>query len=278
MTITNTQAQIARRIAHEIPDIDQGLPLWARRTNPIVRRQLGMYWRVFPPQVGPIAKWTGILSLVVLATIPYPLLFVIILTFLLAAMAMLPYAFYTYTAALAQIINDSVSSLVNEYKNDTMTLLRTTPLSTDEIVLSKISAAVWRRMDELDQVLSFALALGMPAIMMFYLGIWPPNEVPVVAQVLTIVTFAASLVRLPLEMFMVATLGAMMGAATHTRSSAFLGTAVMVFFYFLLLNLARLLSLPWTLQLVVDAVLPVVLPIVITWLALRLTLHLVTRD
>lgn len=278
MTITRTQAQIARRLAHEVPDIDQGLPMWARRTNPIVRRQLGMYWRVFPPQAEPIAKWVGILSLVVLATIPYPLLFVIILTFLLAALAMLPYAFVVYGKALLQIVGDAVISIVDEYKNETLTLLRTTPLSTTEIVLSKIAASVWRRMDELDQVLSFGLALGMPAIMMFYLGTWPPNEVPYVAQIMTIMTFASSLLRLPLEMFMVASLGMMLGAGTHVRSSAFLATAVVVFFYFLLINLARLLDLNWPLQLFVDAVLPIILPIVITWFSVRMTMYLVLRD
>lgn len=278
MTITNHTAQIARRIAHENPDIDQTLPIWARRSNPIVRRQLGMYWRVFPPQVGPLMKWTLGVSLLLLATIPYPLLFVIILTFLLAAMTMLPYAFYLYAQTLAQVIGDAVTAMVDEYKNETLTLLRTTPLSTTEIVLSKIAASVWRRVDELDQVLWFALVLGMPVIALFYLGLWPPDEQPVISQMLTVLMFISSMVRLPLELFMAASLGAMMGTATHVRSSAFLGTMVLVFFYFLLLNLLRLLELSWPVQLFVDSILPLLLPVAITWVAMQLTLYLVLRD
>lgn len=278
MTITQNQLHLARRLAHEVPDIDQGLPFWARRTNPVVRRQLGAYWRVFPPQIDPIVKWYAIQSVVVLLTIPYPILFVIILTFLLAALTMLPFAFYIYVRALGQIIAESTQAMVSELKNDTLTLLRTTPMSTTEIVLSKIAASVWRRVDELDQVLSFALALGMPTIVMFYLTYWPPNEDPLVAQVLTVIMFASSLIRLPLEMVMVATLGAMMGTAVRVRSAAFLGAATIVFFYFLLINLARLLTLSWPVQLVVDSILPVVLPVLISLIALKITLHLIMRD
>ena len=124
MTISKSQASIARRLANEVPDIDTSLPYWARRTNPIVRRQLGMYWRVFPPQIAPLAKWTVILSVGVVATIPYPLIFVFILTFLLAAATMLPFAFYLYIRALGLVIGDAATSLVDEYKNETMTLLR----------------------------------------------------------------------------------------------------------------------------------------------------------
>ena len=278
MTISKSQASLARRLANEVPDIDTTLPYWARRTNPIVRRQLGMYWRVFPPQVGPLAKWTIILSIAVAATIPYPLIFVFILTFLLAAATMLPFAFYLYVRALGLVISDAASSLVDEYKNETMTLLRATPISTTEIILSKIAASVWRRVDDLDQVLSFGVALGMPTIVMFYLGIWPPDEAPFVAQGLTVIMFVSSLIRLPLEMFMVASIGALMGVITHVKSTAFLSSAVIVFFYFLILNLVRLLTLSWPVQLFVDSILPIVLPLVVMWFCIQLTIKLILSD
>lgn len=278
MTLTKAQTVIARRIAREIPDIDEQLPNWARRNNPIVRRQLGIYWRVFPPQPGPVLKWLAIQSGLLLLTILYPVLFVMILTFLLAAITILPYAFWLYVQALGHVANESTSAMADEFRNETLTLLRTTPFSAREIILSKIAASVWRRMDDLDYVISLALVLGMPAIALFYLTTWPPNEVPVVAQGLTIIMMASSLIRLPLEMFMVASVGTMMGAAVHNRSTALLSTLTLVFFYFLLINLARLLTLSWPMQLIVDSVLPILFPIVISWLAVRLTLHLVTRD
>lgn len=278
MAITRSQLEMARRIAHENPDIDTTLPIWARRTNPIIRRRLGMYWRVFPPQIGPIARWAAIESLFILLSIPYPLLFVVILTFLLAALMMLPYAFYLYVRTLGYIINDASVSLVQEFQNETMTLLRTTPMTTMEIFLSKVSAAFWRRVDELDQILSFGLALGMPPIILFYLSIWPPDEYVALPQIMAIIMFAASLIRVPLEMFMVASVGGMLGIYTRLRSTAFLGTAAFTFFYFLLLNLMRLLHLSWPVQIIVDSVLPVVLPLLIIYGSAKLAVHLVMRD
>jgi len=277
VAITRTQ-MMARRIARENPDIDSALPFWARRNNPIVRRQLGMYWRVFPPQIRPIVKWTLIQSVVVLATIQYPLLFIIILTFLLAALMLLPYAFFLYVKTLGQIIDDAATAMVDEFKNETMTLLRTTPLSTMEILLSKIAASVWRRIDEMDQVLYFGLALGMPPIVMFYLGIWPPDESPILAQFMTVIMFISTLVRIPLEMIMAASVAASIGIATRVRSSAFLATAIFLFFYFLILNLMRLLSLNPLTQMFVDSILPIILPILLTWGSIRLSIHLITRD
>ncbi|GAB4516931.1 MAG: hypothetical protein OHK0046_23020 [Anaerolineae bacterium] len=278
MAVTTSQASLARRLAEEIPDIDQGLPVWARRSNPIVRRQLKMYWRTFPPQPVPILRWFALQAGLVVLTVFIPLLFVILLTFLLAAMMLLPYAFALYARTLAYIAAESATALSDEYKNDTLVTLRVTPYSVMEIILSKVAASVWRYMDDFDQVLSFALFLSMPSVAILYLTSWPPQDYPLVAQFMTIVTFAACLIRLPLEMFMVSSLGAMMGAATHMRSSALLSAGVLGFFYFLLINLARLLPMGWVARLLVDAVLPVVLPLVISYVALRITHFFVARD
>jgi hypothetical protein len=269
---------IARRIAHEVPDIDTSFPHWARRTNPIVRRQLGMHWRTFPPQMGPLLKWFVGVSVAVLLTIPYSYLFLFILTILLAGMVLLPYAFYVYVRALAAIIADTSTAVASEFQNSTLTLLRTTPFSAMEILLSKVSAAVWRRMDELDQVLTFSAALGMPAILLFYLTYWPPTDYPGIPQIMAIINYAVALIRLPLEMFMVGSLAAMMGAATRMRSSAITSTAVLMFFYVLLLNLARYLDVSWPIQVIIDSVLPVVLPITISYAALHAAFYFITRD
>jgi hypothetical protein len=278
VTISHNPVSMARRIAQDVPQIDQNFPQWARRTNPIVRRQLGMYWRVFPPQLGPITKWFCLQAVIMLLTIPYPLLMVVVLTFLLMSLFMLPVAFYIYIVTLGKIINQATTSMAEELKNDTLALLRTTPLSTADIVLSNIAAAVWRRADELDQVVWLKLMLSLPVIAMFYLTRWPTEDGLYVAQIMTVVTFAASLIRLPLEMFMVAALGVAMGAATGIRSSALIATATCTFFYFLLINLMRLLELSPGAQLIVDATLPLILPVIISWLAIRLAFYLINRD
>ena len=40
----------------------QSLPYWARATNPIVRRHLGLYWRTLPPEFEPIFYICGLLD------------------------------------------------------------------------------------------------------------------------------------------------------------------------------------------------------------------------
>lgn len=269
---------VARRIASESPDIDANLPVWARRSNPIIRRQLGAHWRVFPPQPWPLFKWYVIFAGFVLLTIPYPFLFLFILTLLLAVFLLLPAVVYLYFQTLVYIIHDASQAVVDEFQNETFTLLRTTPFTAREILLSKVMAAIWRRMSDLDLVIMMAVPMVVSPTLIFYLWLWPPEEFYGTAQWLTVITYGATLIRLPFEMFMVASVAAMMGAITRLRNTAFSATVALMFFYFLLLSLARLLELSWQMQLVVDALLPVVLPILISIGAISLALRYVTRD
>jgi len=278
VSFTQSQRKAALQILQDVPDIDRTLPIWARRTNPIIRRQLGAHWRVFPPQVEPLIKWVVFQIALMLLTIPYSFLFLLILTAIVAAGVLLPYALYLYVRILANIINDVTSAMVAEYENDTLTLLRVAPFSALEIILSKMTAAIWRRADDLEQVLGLTVALTLPVVAAIYLPQWPPTEYPWVAQILSISALLTSLLRLPLEMFMVSGIAAMMSAATHNRSTAFLGTGVLVFFYFLLLNLPRLLSHALAVQFVLEIVLPLVLPLIFGLGALWATLRMVEHD
>jgi len=157
-------------------------------------------------------------------------------------------------------------------------VLRTTPFTTREIVLSKVMAAVWRQADDLDQLLSLALTLSMPIIIAIYLSTYPPEDFGYATQALTIITFAASVIRIPMELFMVACLGTMMATYVRSRSMAFLGTASLAFFYFLLINLARLVPDAWLMQLFVDAILPVVTPVVVCYMAIVFAVQQIERD
>jgi len=88
----------------------------------------------------------------------------------------------------------------------------------------------------------------------------------------------ASLVRVPLEMVMVASVGVMLGAYTKSKNSAVLATTIFIFFYFLLLTLARFLGWAWWLQWVIDAVIPVILSISIIAGALMMTQRTLEKD
>jgi hypothetical protein len=70
----------------------------------------------------------------------------------------------------------------------------------------------------------------------------------------------------------------MMGSAVKLRTSAFVSTAGLAFFYFLLINLLRLVPMAWWLHLIVDSILPVVLPLIISYGAIKATIRLIKQD
>ena len=278
MSVSQAQREAAQRIAHEIPDIDSTLPIWAQRRNPIILRMLGAHWRVFFPQARPLLKLYLFQIPIVLLTIKFSWMYIVILTFLLPSMVALPYAFYLYLQTIGRTIVYATAGMAEEYENDTLRVLRTTPFTTREIVLSKIAAAVWRQADEIDQLLFYAASLSMPVIMAWYLASWPPEDVQGVNQIMTVFTFASSIIRIPLEVFMIGAVGTLMGTLIRLRSTAFLSTAVLVFFYFLLLNLLRLVDMTWPMQLFVDAFLPIILPIIMIVGAIQFAVLQIEND
>lgn len=271
--------EIARNLASEERDMDTGLPEWARRSNPIIRRQLGIHWRVFLPQVGPIAKWLLPQIAVVLLTLRFTGLFTPLMLLSLSTAFLLPYGFYLYVRALRDTINDSVESMTSEFANNSFDLLRITPFSLIEIMLSKMSGAVWRRMDDLDTILSLVLFTTLPVVAFLQVIAWPPDVYQGYPQLTIILGLITSLVRLPLEIFMVSALGIMNGTAIRWRSPAVTATMGLTFFYFLLINMPRLLDLSLGGQIVVEVVLPIVMPLVITTIAILIAARFIeSRD
>src|SRR5690606_26900142 len=47
------------RLMEGVGELDTSLPYWARRSNPIVRRQLGIYWKTLPLE---LSHWLKILG------------------------------------------------------------------------------------------------------------------------------------------------------------------------------------------------------------------------
>lgn len=269
---------IARQLAADEAAIDRGIPPWAQRRNPIVRRELGVYWRVYLPQFRPIWRWALLQIVIVLLSIHFQALLAPIMILALSAVIILPFGVYWYAQAMYAIITEATRSMSKEYTGDTLTVLRVTPFSSLQIVLSKVAAAVWRRMDETDAVLSVVLFASMPVMAFMQIIKWSPELYPGVAQGLVVAGLVVSLLRIPLELFMVSSIGVMMGATVRWRSPATTAALVLVGFYFLLLNLPRLidLSLPW--QILVEMVLPLVLPVVISAGSVFLTIMSIERD
>lgn len=258
--------------------LDWRLPEWARRSNPIVRRHLGIYAKTIPPQVRPLLTLFLAQAALVMLTVPLPFIFNVTLPLITVSILLLPLSFYYYGQVLLAIANDSATIMLKELSNNTLNLLRTTPLTSKEILLGKIAAAIWRRAEDLNMLLVAASLFGLPAIVMLIANQWSPEQHPITSQVAIVLIFGASILRLALEPFMVATLGVMVGAMVPVRSSALVATLLLTFFYFLFMNLLRLLPLSLLMRVVVEAVLPVALPLLIIWGALNMAAKVMSRD
>ncbi len=274
---TSTDLQIIRMIQRG-KDIDTGLPYWARRSNPIVRRELGMAWRTMLPEVGFLRQAFIIQTILVALTLPFPFLIELALPTVTAAIILLPFAFVVYARVLVIVSSAGARSMTNELQNDTLNVLRTTPYDLWEIIASKAAAAMWRQIEDLGLLMLGVALLSTPLLISYYGTMWPLDQNPVLSRVAIIVGLGVSIIRMLLEPFMVAMIGILMGTALRTRSAGTSGTLIVGAFYFLCLNLVRLVHMSWPLRFVVDFVLPLALPVLIIGLVIWLTRYLIERE
>lgn len=262
---------LLRAFVNDIYQLDASLPSWARRRHPIVKRHLGLYWRVMPPQWEPIVKWFLIESLVVLATIPIPFLFTILLPLVLVSMAILPGAIFFYGRMLYDLASDTSRQMVAEIENHTLGLLLTTPVPRRELLLSKMAGSLWKQSEPFGLLMAFASMSQVPSMFLLYANLYPPGQYGPVPQLLTVGAFAGSLIRIPLEMFMTAALGLYIGTVTRGKGAAAASTIGTVGFYFLLINVVRLIPMgPW-MRLFVEAVLPCITALLGAFILILLT-------
>lgn len=273
-------------------DSTQRLPYWARSTNPIVRRHLGLYWRTVPPETRPFfliyLVWVGIM----VAGLLVPPLFGFTMLSFLASIMIIPVMMVIYAHVLLTIAINASRNMQMEMNNETLQLLRATPMSLPQIFLGKVAAAIWRRMDDVVMVAQSALAFGPPLIFTGYTLFWPVEDALWQAPLLTLVAALVMLFRVIVEPVMVGAISVFVGLVVPGRSRAISSAVALSAFYFLLLNLAANLpavrgaELPdgsimppnHTLILVFDLVLPVVLPIAITYILLQLAARIVNTD
>lgn len=124
------------------------LPAWAKSSNPIVRRHLGLYWRTLPPEVGPLLGWNLGWGGAFISVGLWPALQDMLLILLILSLIALPLALLGYGHILLTIARDSAQAMHSEIRNKTLPLLVASPISSRHILLGKIAAACWRRMDD----------------------------------------------------------------------------------------------------------------------------------
>lgn len=263
---------------YQSPELDQRLPAWARRSNPIIRRQLGMYWKTILPEVGMLVKLVLVQVALVALSLLLPFLFDLALPTITAALLLFPIALYLYGHILFGIGVGAALSVVDEVRKDTFDLVRATPMSLQSILASKMAASIWRQLENLGLLMIAVAVLSMPLLISLYATQYPIDVHPLLSRVAMALGLVVSLLRLALEPFMIAAIGQSAGAAFPVRSTAVITTAFLGGSYFLLLNLLRLVPMAWPLHFVVEFVLPVALPLLLTWGAMRLTERLLTRN
>lgn len=254
-------------------EVDRNLPRWARRTHPIVKRHLGMFWRVLPLQPDMLTRWYLIMIGVLVATMIFPFLYTVVLPLCLIGLTVLPFALVMYARTLYELAGDASRSMVREIEGKTLDLLLAAPIPAREVLLSKVAAAMWRQSDPMTMLTQVVLFSQLPTLMVIYINAFPPNEAPYVMQILAAIVFAACIVRIPLEMFMISSIGLFIGATTRGRSTAAASTLAIVVIYFVCINIPRLMPLSPVADVIVNAVIPVVAPIGLSALFLTLTLR-----
>ena len=211
------------------------LPYWARATNPIVRRHLGLYWRTLPPEFEPILYITGGWIGALLIGIILPFVTDLATMLIVVSVMVIPLTMIFYVYALFSIAANSAATMSDEIRNKTMHLLMATPMSLDQILLGKVAAAIWRKMDDLILIVQGAAFFGPPLIIMHYAGLFPLFESGIVGYPLIIGMILVALARLILEPVMFGMIGVGIGAFVPYRSTAMSVSVALVAFYFLLM-------------------------------------------
>ncbi|MEO0597747.1 MAG: hypothetical protein AAF126_16675, partial [Chloroflexota bacterium] len=200
---------------HEYRDAQARLPYWARSTNPIVRRHLGLYWRTVPPEVEPfiwmMAVWVVFMGIGIL--IP-PILSITMITFL-ASVMIIPVALVFYGHVLVTVATDASRSMQQEFANDTFELLQASPMTLPQIVLGKVAAAIWKRMDDLVMIAQLAVVFSVPMYYAFFTAVW--GDGGVISPLMAIIGMVVILVRVILEPIMIGVVSVFIGIVVPGR-------------------------------------------------------------
>jgi hypothetical protein len=259
-------------------EIDTDLPAWARRTNPVVRRDLGAYWKTLTPDIGLVLRVYLVQVALILLSFPFPLLFVLLMPTVTVTLVLLPVGLIMYAQILYYIGSAAATSVVKERSNGTLDLLLIIPQAARNTLLSKISASVWRQTENLSLVIMGTALASLPLLIIQYDIFLSESNNPLLMRMGLVLALGMAILRVLIEPFMIATLGVLVGTAIPARIPAIVTTTVVSGAYFLFINLVRLAPLDDGARLFVEILLPILLPLLIILLALRAATHLFTRD
>ncbi len=269
---------IGQLVEFSFEDIDKGLPRWARRSHPIARRHLGAYWKTFTPDLTALGELTLLLCLIIGMTMIIPVFFTLVVPTVTVSLVMLPIGGYIYARTLANVARFAATVVNDERRNNTLNVLRASPLPFNEILLSKGASAIWRYIEDLNLIVLLNLMTSIPLLLILYHAMLHNIANPFMVGFIVMIALIVFTLRLFLETIMIAALGMLMGAANSSRSAAVVTTMLLALGYFALINGARLIPLGVGYTLLIELVIPTVLPIAIALISLRLTRWLLEHD
>jgi hypothetical protein len=254
-------------------ELDRTWPEWARRSNPIVRRQLGIYWKLMPPDFDLLGRYVGWQLVLVLLSLPVPFLLTLFMPAATVSLVVLPVAFYLHVQSLFRVGAMTTASVLDEVRNDSLDLLRLCPRPLHEILFSKAAAGVWRSIEDISMVLFAASLTTLPLLIILYDNWVGTNEQPVLARLAICAALIVSVVRIPLECALMASFGALVGTTVKLRGAAIMTTALLGVGYVAAVNLIRLPPWPPGLRLLVELVPPIVFPLLLIPLCFSLAVR-----
>lgn len=256
---------------HEAPhSIDQQLPPWARRSHPIVRRHLGVFWKIMPPDPAGIARIVLAQFIYLTLSLPVPFLLIILMPTVTVSLVMLPIGLYMYAGVLLQIGALAAAHLADERRSASLDLLRVTPIPLRQILYSKAAAAIWRQIENLTFLVIGAALFSLPLLIIQFDSTIGAMAHPLGMRLAVAAGLIVSVVRIPLEAVMVACIGLLVGAGSRWRAPATLTTGLLSAAYFASLNLLRLLPDDPLGVVIVELILPLLLPVVISAISLHI--------
>jgi hypothetical protein len=259
-------------------EIDTNLPIWARRTNPIVRRDLGSYWKTLTPDMGLVLRVYLIQVGLILFSFVFPVLFILLMPTVTVTLVLLPVGLVLYAQILYGIGAASATSVVKERSNDTLDLLLIIPHSALHTIFSKVAAAMWRQTENLSLIIMGTAMASLPLMIIQYDIYLSFSAHPILMRVGLALGLGMAILRVLIEPVMIGALGAVVGAAIPARVPAIVMTTVLGAAYFILINLVRFAPQDQYTRLFVEIVLPVALPLLIIVFSFRAAASLLVRD
>jgi ABC-type Na+ efflux pump permease subunit len=256
--------------------MDTHLPPWARRSNPVIRYELGQFWKCLLPDFGLLARLLGVQAGLMLV-LPVPVIMTLTLPIAMLTVVTVPVLGFIYITVLVAVVFHTATAVAQDRERNMLDLLRVSPLPLTHITLGKVAAAMWRTIEALNIVLIGAVIFSLPVLVIVHLGSDMTAGYQLPQRVLAMLAVIALPLRLLLEPFFFAAMALVAGLLLPTRAAAVTVTLAVMVFYYVGVSVPLLANLTWAGRLLAEVVVPLALPVLGTVVCIWVTHRRVIR-